>query len=317
VSLTPTPLRRNVFGDSVAEFRFRADAARAVKGKVVWRVSQGTATVKAGEADVTADADAPNDVAIKIAIPPVKDGLVAHWKLTVSVVEPDRKKPSAQFEQDLWVFPPDPFAGRAEWLKNLKITLFDPKVDTAKVLTAAKVPFGEAKSVDALADVKAGVLVVGEGVSFRDEKGLGPALPKVAAAGAVVLILAPEDGNVPVPGVGGPPGGFEEVAFRRQIVPTLDKRLDPDWWPPDGKAIARTLVVKAGDDAVAAGVVPGAAGWPWVEARHRDGRGRWAFCGLAVISKWEAGPTPRFLFARMLEYLTDPGTEQPKKEDGR
>lgn len=289
-TITPAPLKRNVFGDVEAVLRFRVEATRAVKGRVVWRVAEGSATVKVGEIDITATANAPADIVLKIAVPLVKDGVVAHWKLTVSVVEPDQRSPTATFEQDLWAFPRDPFAGRSAWLKKLRVSLFDPKGDTAKVLTAANVPFEQLQSADAVAGLKADVLVVGEGASFKDEKSLAAVLPKLAAAGVRVLILAPADGELVVPGIGAA-DGFDELAFRRDAVRRLDKRLDSNgWW-----AEARTL---------AANGAVGTSGWPWAEARATGG-GRWVFCGLPLVANWDAHPAPRFLFARVLEYLTD------------
>jgi hypothetical protein len=167
--------------------------------------------------------------------------------------------------------------------------------------------------VDAVAELKEGVVIIGEGTSFKEEKGLAAELQKRAAAGLVVLVLAPKEGEVIVPGVGGPAGGLDNLTFRREIVRKLDKRLDPDGWLPDGKAVASTIAIKNGDDGVIGEVAAGPGGWPWIEANY--GKGRWAVCGLAIIAKWDAGPTPRFLFARMLEYLTDSETEKPKKEN--
>lgn len=291
VAVAPTGAPGNVFGDEVHEFKFRVEVQRASKGRIAWRVAAGTATVKAGEVEYAATADAPAVVSIKVAVPPVKDGVVLHTRLTLSAIEDKQPKPVATYEQDLWVFPKDPFADRTEWVKKLKVTLYDPKGDTAKVLTAAKVPFEEARDVDAVIAVKEGVLLVGEGLSFKDERGLTAALHKLAADGRTVLILAPASGEVMIPGVGGPAAGFEDLSFRREIVRKLDKRLDPDGWPPDGKAVASSVVVKMGDDTTGGVVEAGPGGWPWVEARATAGKGRWALCGLGVIAKWDAGPT--------------------------
>lgn len=316
VTVTPAKVHGNVFSGEENEFQFRVESARAIKGRLVWRVAAGTATVKTGEAAVNAGPGAAANVSVKFAVAAFKEGVVLPTKLTVSVVEDGQNKPAATFEEDLWIFPKDPFADRTEWVKGLKLHLFDPKGDTAKVFDAAKVPFEVVKSPEALADIKEGVVIVGEGVSFKDEKGLGAELQKRAAAGLSVLILAPAAGEVLVPGIGGAPAGLEDLTFRREIVRRLDKRLDPGGWLPDGKVVASSLTIKMGEDTVTGEVTPGPGGWPWVEARVA-GKGRWAFCGLAVIAKWDAGPTPRFLFARMLEYLTDTGTEQPKKENDR
>lgn len=312
VAIVPTQVPGNVFGDEISEFKFRVDAGRASKGRVVWRVALGTATVKTGAVEFNAAANAPAAVVIRIAVPPVKDGLAVRTRLSLSVIEDKQPQPISTFEKELWLFPKDPFAGRSEWLKGLKITLYDPKGATAKVLTAAKVPFEEARDVDAVTAVKEGVVIVGEGLSFKGVAGLGAALHKRAAAGVTVLILAPAGGEVMVPGVGGPDAEFGELSFRREIVRKLDKRLDPDGWLPDGKVVASSVVVKMGGDATVGAIVPGAEGWPWIEARVRSGPGRWALCGLGVIAKWDAGPTPRVFFARLLEHLTDPETDHPK-----
>jgi hypothetical protein len=314
-TVTATKARGNVFSGAESEFEFKVEAARAIKGRVVWRVAAGSATVKTGEVALTAGPGAPASVPVKFAVAEFEKPAVLHTRLTLAVVEAGQNKPLATFEQDLWVFPKDPFADRTEWLKKLKIHLFDPtaKGATTKVFEAAKIPFEQLRSVDAVADVKEGTVIVGEGVSFKEEKGLAAALlQKLAADGVAVLILAPAAGELLLPGLG-EPAGLEHLTFRREIVRKLDKRLDPDGWLPDGKVVASSLRVHGGDDRVTGEVIAGPGGWPWVEARY--GKGRWAVCGLAVIAKWDDGPTPRFLFARLLEHLTDSEAEQPKKEN--
>ena len=47
-------------------------------------------------------------------------------------------------------------------------------------------------------------------------------------------------------------------------------------------------------------------GWPWVEMEY-EGGGRLIICGFAMIEQWESTPAPRFLLARMLEYVVRSG----------
>lgn len=312
VGIVPVRAPGNVFGDGESAFRYRVEAGRAIKGRVTWRLASGTATIKAGEVALAAGPDAPADIAIKIPVPPVKDGVVLPTKLTVSVIEEKQIKASATLERDVWIFPPSAFADRTEWLKKLKITLYDPKGATEKLFTAEKIPFGEVRGVADIEAIKEGLLIVGEGIALDGEKGLGIALKKAASSGLTVLCLAPASGELAIPGLGSAVD-LEELTFRKDIVRKLDKRLDADGWPPDGQAIASTLTVKKGDDSAVGEVAAGPGGWPWVEAR--SGTGRWAVCGYAIVAKWEAGPTPRYFFARMLEYLTDSKMEPPKEND--
>ena len=307
----------NVFGGKVTEYKFTVEAKKVVKGRVTWRLAAGTATVTASEVNFAAAPDAPATIAIKLAVPPLKDGVVLLTKLTIATIAAGQTKPLATHEQDVWVFPEDPFADKAEWLKGLKFKLYDPVGATSKLLAAAKVPFDELRDVDAVAGSKEGVVIVGEGVSFKEERGLSAALDKLAASGRVVLSLAPADGELVVPGLGGPADKQQQLSFRRDIVRQLDKRFDPDGWSADAKTVASTIGVKANDGAAVGEVAP-AGGWPWAEAGYTHG-GRWAVCGLAVIARWEALPTPRFLLVRMLEHLTEPERPktEPKKESDR
>ena len=121
-------------------------------------------------------------------------------RITAALVADGQDRSTARYEQPLWFFPAHPFAQRAEWLKDLKITLFDPAVTTAPVLKAMEIPFEETRNVAALEELKEGLLLVGEGVSFEDERALPEMLFKAAARGLPVLCLAPAKGTLPLPG---------------------------------------------------------------------------------------------------------------------
>lgn len=313
-TIAPTRAPRNVFGGQEAEFQFTIESAKAIKGRVTWKLAAGTATVTSGETDLNAGPGAAGKANIKLAVPPVKDGVIFSMKLTVAAIEAGQTKPSAEYECDVHSFPKDPFFERGDWLKKLKLALYDTPGHTGKLLTAANVAFEEVRTIEALGELKDGVLIVGEGTSFKEERGLGAALEKLAGAGIVVLCLAPADGELALPGLAGPRGEQSELLFRRDILHTLDKRLDPAAWTVEPKTAGTTVGVKAVDGAATGDVSP-TGGWNWVEARSK--RGRWAVCGHAVVSRWETGPAPRFAFIRMLEYLTDPDFEKPKKETER
>jgi len=304
---------RNVFGDQEVEFRFRLESPRALKGRVAWRYSIGTATVAAREVEAAAGPDAPANFSVKLPVPPVKEGVILQSRLTLTLFEAGQKTPAASFDREIWIFPRDPFVDRTEWLKKLKITLYDPARTTGKLLEAAKIPFEELNNSAVLPDLKDGLLLIGEGVSFKEERDLTDALTKLVEKGVVVFCLAPASGETAIPGLGGSTNGLGELTFRQDIAKKLDKRLDADSWPPDGKVVASSILVKRGEDGTVIEIAPAATGWTWVEARSEKGKGRLGICGHAIMAKWEAGPTPRFLFARLLEHLSDSDSDKPSK----
>ena len=99
----------------------------------------------------------------------------------------------------------------------------------------------------------------------------------------------------------------EAVAFRKaSFIRLLDKRLDAAGWPPDDKAAVVGASLKADNRQVLATV--GKDGdWPWVEIDYPTPGGKLVICGLDFLGndKWDAGPTLRDPFARVLTYLTE------------
>ena len=87
------------------------------------------------------------------------------------------------------------------------------------------------------------------------------------------------------------------------MISQLDKRLDTRGWPPDGKVIAAGLALKAVEGSVVGEITDGTSGWPWLEVQYAK-QGRLVVCGFGLMNHWEASPTPRYLFARVLESLT-------------
>jgi len=227
------------------------------------------------------------------------------------------KNALATHERTVWVFADDPFVNRHEWLKGLKINLFDPEKTTADPLKKLEVPFEEVATVAAMADIKEGVLLIGAGVSFKDYLDLPPALADAATRGLQVLCLAPSGGFMPAPGAAGDKGPKPgAVSWRGQdYIATLDARLDAKAWPPNTKVVVSTLALKVEDGAVVAEVGRGDDDWPWLEAEYPTKKGRLVVCGFDLFGKaWDAGPTPRYLFARLLEIMTEKTDDQTPKE---
>jgi hypothetical protein len=312
----------NVFGGKKVELRYNVKSAKAWKGSASWSLAaENDRTLASGEVEVNADADKPDELSIKVEIPEVKPGVVLKTRLRVQLLATGVAKPVATHTRPLWVFADDPFADRKEWLKGLKIALFDPEKTTAEPLKKLDVPFDEINGVPALKEVKEGMLLVGAGVSFKDYPDLAEALIKAAANGLPVLCLAPAGGTLPTPGSALKEPRPRAVAWRRvDHITALDARLDALEWP-EGKVVASTLTLKAENDVVVAEAGTGDDGWTWLDAEYPTKKGRLIVCGFGLIGKaWDASPTPRYLFARLLEVLNakkeEPASPQEKENDG-
>jgi hypothetical protein len=303
----------NVFGGKEATWQYQVKVPRALQGRAVWKLTSDGRTLARGEAGLNIEPDRPAPVKMVLTLPPVKNGVVLEAKLTVSLIADKEEKVAATREKTVWIFPENPFYLHSKWLKELKIRLFDPEKKTLKVLEKAEVPFDEVGNVEGITELKEGVLLVGEGVSFRDYPALPESLIQAAARGLPVLCLAPALGTLPIPGVeklkGSRPGS---LAWRSgDVIAEIDKRLDALSWS-GGEMIASTISLTAEEGMVQGEIAP-AGGWPWMEANYPETHGRLVICGFGIIRQWDVSPTPRFLFERLLERIS----EKPAGRGGR
>lgn len=298
----------NVFGGREAVFHVRTEARKAVSGRLVWRFALGAATLARGDAAIEASPGVAVRTAVRVALPMPGDGTVAACALEAALMG-ESGQTLASVSRTVHVYPENPFAGRTEWLKGLNVRLFDPGRRTRAVFESAGIPHALTANADAVADGEYGVLVLGEGVSFREYRGLGRVILDAAGRGRRVLVLAPAGGGFPLPEAA-------RIELRRaDAIRALDKRLDADAWPPEGRtraAAVRLTGERSGAvniEAADAGD-PGGGGWPWCSIEF-DGGGRIVIYGFAFADGWEAGPAPRYLFARVLEFMVE-----PKREEG-
>lgn len=296
----------DVFGGKESVFHALINAREATQGRIVWSYTVDNKTIARQEREISVTPGRPENVDIRLPVPEVKEGVILNTTLSVSVLEAGAAQATVQLEKTIWVFPPDPFAGRIEWLKKLDIRLFDPEKKTTDAFEKAGIPFQRVANVDALADATNGIIIVGEGISFNDFKGLSGLLFKAAARGVPVLCLAPASGTFNLPGSGESemPAPKSMTFQRNEIIARLDKRLDAVAWPPDGVVALTTTAIRSARNAVVGEVEKGDANWAWLEMSFNDSRGMFVLCHFAIIEKWGSGPAPGFLLARILEYVT-------------
>jgi hypothetical protein len=217
------------------------------------------------------------------------------------------KTSSAPFHQPLFIFADDPFIDREEWLKGLRIHLFDPNDTTSAIFEKHCIPFrtlATPAAIDALCD---GVLVVGEGISWSDYSGAVQAAQRGSRRGLRALCLAPKEGEIALYSEtsDGPTDISTMIAARENVLHRFDKRFDRRIWL-GGPSVVTRLGFVTENDAVLARVSESLTAWPWLEINYGDsakldGGGALIVCGFGIIKYWDDGPVPRYLFREMLE----------------
>lgn len=305
VEMAPLEKWANVFGGKECTNRWSVVATEPGQGRAMWTVSANERVIARGEQAVAFRPDGVAIVEVKWRVPEVKEGVVFPVSITVSMAEVAGHTVLATSRKEFHVFPEDPFADRREWVRKLDIRLFDPEKKTVEVLAKAGIAFTGTANIDSFTSAKDGVLVIGEGVSLKDFRGLWDAVVKSAANGVHVVLLAPADGEFALPGIsGGDMPRASSMSFRQgDVVKDLDKKLDAEGWAPDGVFAVKGVKVQ-GTRGGAIGEISGDTGsWPWIEIGFPGRNGKLLICGFPIVGKWDASPAPRFLFARILERL--------------
>lgn len=294
VAIQPLQRHTNEFSGREVTRNYRVESDELFVGRVVWNLTAKRRTLARGEQELRADRR--TDVSIKLELDALRDEVILPAKLTATVVVDNREV--AREETSLRFFAEDPFARRANWLRSLDLTLFDPSGITAKRLSMAGIAFRETRNLKAIRKLDRGTLVIGAGVSLADHRGLASAAAAAAAQGTRVLWLNAAEGVFPAE-------AFESsnhfALAGAAIIQQFDKRLDSIEW--GGRELAGSRL-RFGTVGKQASLEIGERGWSWADASWPESGGRFIYCGFPIIKEWDTSPTPRYMLLRTLERLT-------------
>jgi len=294
----------NVFGGKDCTFHVCVTGAKAFSGRLGWQLAADGHTLARGESVISVSPPMPGETAIRVSVPSVKPGVILQTRLSLLLMDGDKE--AGHLEKTLWVFPEDAVADRGEWLKSLRLSLFDPVGKTTSLFNGLKIPYLEVRALDSLSEVKDGLVIIGEGISFKDYRGLSAIMLKTVASGVSVICLAPAAGEIELPSsVSGELPQPVAMEFSREgIVRKLDKRLDPEGWAPDGQSVVSGLMLRGERGPVIGEVGNGPGGWPWIELEYAGNNAKCVMCGFGIVGKWADSPTPRFLLVKILETVS-------------
>lgn len=303
--------RTNHFAGREATFGVVVRGGGPIEGTITWVLTVGNRTLARGTAAVRHAGHDPTRVDVTVMLPEGRDGVVVDASFITNLVDGAGERRGGMSKR-VRIFPSDPFTDRRRWLESRQIALVDPVGRTAAAFEAAGVPFTLVPEDLDIALIRPPVIVVGEGVSWADRPRLPRDLAFVASRGVGVLCLAPRDGEMPLPGTADEPGEIvaRKVVLRRaDVVAECDDRLDWRDWSAAGETVVSRLTVAVDGEAVLLRAGDGPAGWPWLEAgfarRETDPpAGAIVVCGLGIVAHWDETPAAKYLFAALLERLT-------------
>ncbi len=316
--LRPNDNRSCVFANDKARFLYSAaarpgDAAKNVDWQVDWSLVAGNRTLTrgSGKALVPGDSDIPQYV-VEIPTPPLRTSVVLPAEMRVTWIADGRKY---QHNRPLYMFSRDPFAAQQALWEYVHIKLFDADGKTAILLDENEIPHSRLLNLSAIDLVTEGIVLVGEGVSFRKQRKLPESLLRAAQRGVPVLCLAPSEGDFPlaIRRNGQPVRPSRLELERGDIVRRYDKRFD------EIRTVCH-LSLESRRNEVVISAANGKDDWSWLNMEfpaEAPGMpsGRLIICGLGIVSLWDTSPVPRYLFVHLLEELTRARSTSEDQED--
>ena len=299
-----------VFAEEEVKIQLTSAVEPPVKGRLMWSLSTSE-QLSLFKGEIPADRNELLEFSLKL--PSVKPGVVFSTQLTAHLYIQGEREPSASYEAPIHIYPRDPFHDRKGTLKKLAIKLYDPPGNTTKVLAAAEFPCERITNVAVVGDLSEGILLIGEGVSFRDDRSLPEFLVRAATRGVPVLCLAPSAGEFELLQAGDKSAVIGLSLQKNSFIRHLDKRFDDGHWLGQPVVARHSMNIGGRGASIATDFAVGNDGWRWLEMQFVKKTGdnntaveptKLIVMSLPVIENWEAGPTPRFLFSRLVDYVT-------------
>ncbi|MEX1233118.1 MAG: hypothetical protein WEB58_22905 [Planctomycetaceae bacterium] len=287
----------NLFAGQEVKLPIRFSSRVAEGDRVGWAASIEGRVIARREETLRADPDHPGQFLLTFPLPEGEPKTVIAASVTIAAAE------NEAMTKPLWIFPRDPFADNPPFAAETDAALFDPVGDTANRFEAAKLKFNAIENLDAIEQMTPELLIIGEGVNFREHRALPDLLVRTAARGGHVLCLAPARGSFVLPEPdAGTSGGLEALHLRKSnVIADFDKRLDFLNWPGEGSVARSSLTLAGKGGPLTVDVVDGDGEWPWLEAEFAGG-GRLIVCGFALIKRWDDGPAPRHILRHALAH---------------
>lgn len=308
MKISPVETWSTVFGEQATIRHFKISTARSFTGRVEWRITAGGATISRGEQHLVLNQGHPEILQVTATPPKVKPGISGEMVISIWAIEKDDSPPLAHIEKKISIFSPEILVDDLQQIKGANIHLFDPKKETAEIFRQAKIPFTLVRNIETITELKGGILVLGEGLSWKGYRGLASLLIEVVASGTSVLCLAPQDGSLPLPIIGGneDENNINVVAidFRKEnIINELHHKLDSHTWSPDKTSIRSSFFAQSQGNKLALHISNDSHGWPWLEIRFQKPDTILLFCGFGIIENWDANPTPRHLLEKIFLHI--------------
>jgi len=306
-SLVPASGRHAFFGGRAGEVPVRVTATNAVRGRLGHALHVQDRSILVREQEVVLEAGQTRSVVLPVDFPEVKAGVILPVDLVVTFLPASDRTAATNLRIRLWLYSTNAFAHQARMVEELKIGLFDPDGQTARRFTEAGLPFESVPRLEGLRNPNLQTLVIGEGLNLREYRGIDRLLMELAQLGKTVILLAPAQGEIGIP-LTPPDAGRLPCASlmfkKREIIGDFEKRLDDETWGLNTEMVFSTMRMEGSRTGMEGHFERGAnpAGWFWMDSQWENG-GRWLVCGFALMSHWEAQPTPRYFWLKLLERI--------------
>lgn len=163
-----------------------------------WKLISNNRILSKGQEAIRFTSDEPVTRHILLQTPKMKPGAVLKAKFMIEAIDIEDPDIKAYLEISLDLYGDNIFIAEQTIYQQMKIQLFDPAGETAKLMTALQLPFQSVAKQQLFNQAAQGLIVVGAGIELDQHRGLMVGLIELARQGRKILILQPRSGIIPL-----------------------------------------------------------------------------------------------------------------------
>lgn len=309
------------FSNEKIQLALLTPAGNGEAAQIHWSFSAQSRTLSRGGGRVTpvhTDEGESFRYQVSLQSPTLRPGVIIPVELRLNC---EVAGTAQEFTRTLHFYSRDIVSVEKAFLKHAQIHLYDTEGQTVELFVRDEIPFSQLPNLAAIDALTAGIVIVGEGISFREQQNLSETLLLAASRGIQILCLAPSEGDLQLSTI---ENGLEKRPARMlfeqgDFVRRYDKRFDQLPSRSQFSLVPRrhgiTLSVNATEKRV---------GWSYLSLdfpstnlrtdQVKQAPGRLVVCGLGIVQQWDASPVPKYLLIQLLhELVSKPSVEETQK----
>ncbi|MCP3873622.1 MAG: hypothetical protein GY699_10770 [Desulfobacteraceae bacterium] len=291
-----------IYAGKESMYHLKISGQTAISGSFSWTLKVKERVLKKGHDKFYLNDHGEHVISLSLKTPSMKPGVQIPATLNISC-HVKQTSQNYTFQFPLTIFSQNGLLDNGEYLKKLKILLFDPIGTTSNTFQNIKIPHTtiSKKELWNLSDPK--FIVLGSGIVF-DQYNLSSRIIELAQKGSRILLFEPSSGN------------FSMAEFSKGLRPNVLAFADHHiiksfskpfrWIDNDPKQQYGLTLVRYRNSIMVQVVENKQKEWDWLYVNYAQSNGKIILCTIPIIEYVNDSPVAQIIMKQLLLYINTP-----------